>query len=110
MLHKATYGSNTFHSLVTAPESPHSDSARRALAYLHDRGAHFVLLNDKRPLWRGYMTRRPALEAVLHHGEVGLIPWSLQTTALDVDDGEPAQLLLFHPPLVVLPSRRGQHL
>ena len=29
------------------PTSPHPEATRRALAYLHDRGAHFILLADK---------------------------------------------------------------
>ena len=86
------------------PTSPHPEATRRALAYLHDRGAHFVLLADKKPLWLGYLTRRPALETVLHSPELGIIPWSIQSTALDVDRGQPVQLCLFRPPLVVLES------
>ena len=86
------------------PTSPHPKETRRALAHLHDRGAHFVLLADKKPLWKGYLKRRPALETVLHSPELGIVPWSLQNTALDVDRGEPVQLCLFHPPLVVLAS------
>jgi hypothetical protein len=34
-----------------------SDVTRRALAYLHDRGAHFVLLVDKKPLGIKQMLR-----------------------------------------------------
>ena len=81
-----------------APASPHPEETRRALAYLHDRGTHFVLLADKKPLWKGYLKRRPALETVLHSPELGIVPWSLGSTALDVDRGEPVQLCLFHPP------------
>ena len=87
-----------------SPTSPHLEPTRRALTYLHDRGAHFVLLADKKPLWKGYLKRRPALETVLHSPELGIIPWSVQNTALDVDRGEPVQLCLFHPPLVALAS------
>ena len=86
------------------PASPHPQDTRRALAYLHDRGAHFVLLDDKKPLWRGYLKRRPALETVLYAPDLGIIPWSLGSTALDVDRGKPVQLCLFHPPMVVLVS------
>ena len=89
---------------VGTPTSPHPKETRRALAYLHDRGTHFVLLADKKPLWKGYLKRRPALETVLHSPELGIVPWSLGSTALDVDRGEPVQLCLFHPPLVVLAS------
>ena len=91
------------------PTSPHPEETRRALAYLHDRGTHFVLLADKKPLWKGYLKRRPALETVLHSPELGVVPWSLQNTALDVDRGEPVQLCLFHPPLVILASGQADH-
>ena len=84
-----------------------------ALTYLHDCGAHFVLCRDKRPLsgfpWRNHT---PDLDCVLaHRGNVGLIPFSVGTSALDVDKGEPHQLSLFHPPLVILRSQRpgGEH-
>jgi len=89
------------------------DRSPEALTYLHDRGAHFVLCRDKQPL-RGFPWRShaPALDCVLaHRGNVGIIPFSLLTSALDVDKGEPTQLSLFHPPLVILKSRRpgGEH-
>ena len=90
-----------------APTSPHPEETRRALAYLHDRGTHFVLLADKKPLWQGYLKRRPALETVLHAPDLGIVPWSIHNTALDVDRGEPVQLCLFHPPLVVLVSGKA---
>ena len=84
-----------------------------ALTYLHDCGAHFVLCRDKRPLpgfpWRDHT---PDLDCVLaHRGNVGLIPFSVETSALDVDKGEPHQLSLFYPPLVILRSQRpgGEH-
>ena len=84
-----------------------------ALTSLHQRGAHFVLCRDKRPLpgfpWRAHT---PALDCVLaHRGNVGLIPFSVGTSALDVDKGEPHQLSLFYPPLVILRSQRpgGEH-
>ena len=76
----------------------------QALTSLHDRGGHFVILDGKKPLWKAYLKRRPALETVLHSPELGIVPWSLGSTALDVDRGEPVQLCLFHPPLVVLAS------
>ncbi|MDD9997864.1 MAG: primase C-terminal domain-containing protein [Rhodospirillaceae bacterium] len=103
---KSPPGKQNFPNLpdADAPASPHPRETRRALAYLHDRGTHFVLLADKKPLWKGYLKRRPALETVLHSPELGIVPWSLGSTALDVDRGEPVQLCLFHPPLVVLAS------
>ncbi len=106
--HEASKTSRTFPG-TQSPTSPHPEETRRALAYLHDRGAHFVLLADKKPLWQGYLKRRPALETVLHSPELGIVPWSLQNTALDVDRGEPVQLCLFHPPMVVLVSGKVDH-
>ena len=102
MLHPAALIGNT-------PKSPHPEKIRIALTYLHDRGAHFVMLTGKRPLWRGYMRRRPALESVLKHGALGIVPWSLRTSALDVDAGEPAELCECCPPVVSLATRRGWH-
>jgi hypothetical protein len=84
--------------------SPHPETTRRAPAYPHDRGAQFVLLVDKKPLWQGYPKRRPALETVLHSPELGIVPWNVLNTALDVDRGQPVQLCLLHLPLVVLAS------
>ena len=84
-----------------------------ALTYLRDRGAHFVLCRDKRPLsgfpWRDHT---PDLDCVLaHRGNVGIIPFSVGTSALDVDKGESTQLSMFHQPLVIVPSQRpgGEH-
>ena len=89
------------------PRSP------EALTYLHDCGAHFVLCWDKRPLsgfpWRDHTLD---LDCVLaHRGNVGLIPFSVGTSVLDVDKGEPTQLSMFHQPLVIVPSQRpgGEH-
>ena len=87
------------------------ESRKQAITYLHDRGAHFVLCHDKWPL-RGFPWRShtPTLDCVLaHRGNVGLVPFSIETSALDVDRGEPTQLSLFHPPLVIVPSKRPGH-
>ena len=83
------------------------------LALLHGAGAHFVLLHDKRPLWSGWQRRRPPLDVVHAHGDrLGLMPASIGTSALDVDQGDPRELLTHHPAWVVLASRRpgGRHL
>ena len=90
-----------------------TDPLKTAIRYLHDRGAHFVLCRGKLPI-RGFPWRShtPALDCVLdHRGNVGIIPFSIETSALDVDKGEPTQLSLFHPPLVILRSQRpgGEH-
>ena len=83
-----------------------SDAAREAYKVLSYAGAHYVLATEaKRPIWPAWQRRRPLLEQVLSHdGPVGLIPWSIRSTALDVDQGDPAALIEEFPPRVNLPS------
>ena len=85
-----------------------------ALQTLFDAGGHFVLAKaDKRPLWRSWDRLRPPLDLVqAHDGPLGLKPWSVGTTGLDVDHGDPSLLLEDHPAMAVLASRRpgGRHL
>lgn len=87
-----------------------------ALASLHARGTRFVLCDGKRPIWPRWQDARVAYPVVRHHiaggGDIGFIPWSLRLSALDVDVGDVAELVIEHPPLTVLPSRRagGAHL
>ena len=87
---------------------------KEGLAYLHGLGAWMVLCRGKVPLpgsrWR---TCRPDLDSLLAHPDtIGLVPFSVSTSALDVDEGNPAALALCHPPLVSCSSRRpgGEHL
>ena len=81
-----------------------------AVAYLHDSGGHYVLCHGKRPIWPGWQRRRPGLDAVLAHpGPLGIMPWSLGTSALDVDYGDVGELVQLTAPLVTLPSPRGHH-
>ena len=86
----------------------------RAVQAIYHAGGHFVLcLEDKRPIWRSWHKLRPGLDVVLaHEGPLGLKPWSINTTALDVDTGDPGALLQAWPPMAVLNSRRadGKHL
>ena len=94
---------------MTTPTT-HTD----ALSGLHNAGGHFVLAHDdKSPVWQRWQKRRPGLDLILaHDGPVGLIPWSLRQSALDVDEGDPSALLADHPARVAIPSRRdgGTHL
>ena len=78
------------------------------LSFLYGRGAHFVLcLENKRPLWGGWQKTRPPLDVCREHdGPLGLIPYSIQTTALDVDQGDPVNLLKKHPALASIASRK----
>ena len=64
------------------------------------------------PLWSAWQRRRPTLDvAEAHPGRLGLIPASIGTSALDVDVGDPRELLAHHPAWAVLASRRpgGRH-
>ena len=70
-----------------------------AVAYLHDRGAHFVLYHGKRAIWWRWQRRRPSLGLVLKHGrEIGLIPYSVGASALDIDYGDIGELIEVKPP------------
>ena len=86
----------------------------QALQTIYQAGGHFVLcLENKRPVWRSWQKIRPGLDVVLaHDGPLGLKPWSISTSALDVDSGDPAELVRAWPPMAVLNSRRdaGKHL
>ena len=86
----------------------------QALQTIYHAGGHFVLcLDDKRPVWRSWQKLRPGLDVVLaHEGPLGLKPWSITTSALDVDAGDPDELIRAWPPMAVLDSRRadGKHL
>ena len=70
-------------------QNPSTESQSAAIAAIHGAHGHFVLCrNDKTPLWKGWPSRRPGLSTVLDHtGPVGLIPWSISASALDVDCG-----------------------
>ena len=86
----------------------------QALQAIHHAGGHFVLcLENKRPVWRSWQKLRPGLDVVLAHpGPLGIKPWSVSSTALDVDTGDPRELIEAWPPMAVLNSRRsaGRHL
>lgn len=83
---------------------------RAAVIYLHGRGAHFVLCRGKKPVWGKWQRRRPCLDLCLTHGpQLGLIPFSIGTSALDIDYGEIGELIEAAPPLVTLRTQRGYH-
>lgn len=92
--------------------------ARAAVAALAaDHGAHIVLADsDKRPCWLdtgpySWPRRRPSSEVIeTHRGWFGIVPWSIETTGLDVDTGDPLQLSIFCEPIANLRTRRGRHL
>ncbi len=81
-----------------------------AVIYLHGRGAHFVLCQGKKPIWGKWQRRRPSVDLCLVHGpQLGLIPFSIGTSALDIDYGEIGELVEAAPPLITLPTQRGYH-
>ena len=63
-----------------------------AIEVIHQAGGHFVLTRQKVPIGKGWRERRPSLDVAIAHrehvGELGLIPWSIRRTALDVDAGD----------------------
>ena len=85
----------------------------QSLETITDHGGHLVLVErgSKRPIprypWRRF---KPSVEiALAHDGRLGLIPWSIHCTALDVDRGDAG---LLWPPRAQYPTQRkdGRHL
>ena len=95
------------------PTELSSELWAETIAWLMDRGAHFVLCREnKRPLWRRWPRRRPTLKEVLEHdGPVGIIPWSLRMTVLDADiipNGACLwEMVRRLPNIAIVPSRRS---
>ena len=104
-------------SNVAGPRRSRQSDYRDAIAALAERGAHLVLCREsKAPLWRGWQNRRPTLDQALAHdrdvGPLAVIPWSLHSSVIDVDEGDASALTDRWPPLAAIPSRRegGLHL
>ena len=93
----------------------HLISNEGGIARLITAGAHLVLCHlDKRPMWVRWQKRRPDAGVAQRHlegddGLLGVIPWSLHSTALDVDQGDPHELFDNFAPWADVPSRRGRH-
>lgn len=92
----------------------HTATAVAALAANHS--AHIILCDpEKRPYWDGrhygWKRRRPSAEVIeAHPGPFGIVPWSVRTTGLDVDHGDPVQLSMLADPIANLQTFRGHHL
>ena len=60
-------------------------------------------------MWGRYDVRRPTLAEIIEHirlgGYVGITPQSIGCSTLDVDEGDPRDLIEHHPPLAVTASR-----
>ena len=84
-----------------------------AIDVLFQRGAHFVLCGaGKRPIWRGWQSRRPPADLARfwrgrYPAGLGLVPWSIRTTAVDVDWGDPTALFAEAPPWLRVATRRA---
>ena len=88
-----------------------------AIKGLHGLGAHFVLCRGgdgpKRkaaicPRWQ--LIKPPVANVLAHLSDgrlIGLIPFSLKTTGLDVDRGDPARWCADYPPLAELLSEQA---
>ena len=97
-------------------------NTKESVERLHAAGAHFVLCRGgkdpkeyKKPCWDKWQLRVPALDVALSHlgrGPLAVIPWSLKASGLDVDHGNPHDLINTFPPLADCPTRRkgGHHL
>ena len=80
--------------------------------FLYQRGAHFVLTDEtKVPLGGvGWLKARPSLREVIRHveesGLLGVVPWSLRLSVLDVDMGGWGELACQFRPLLIVKSRK----
>ena len=76
-------------------------STTSPLKVIHDAGGHFVLCRAqdewvdgkfkkaKSAIWGAWQRRRPTVDQCLNHdGLIGLVPFSIDLTALDVDRGD----------------------
>ena len=91
------------------------------LFFLHGYGAHYVLLRNKRPIEKGWQTKRPGANTVQDHleespkNEVGIVPASIGCAVLDFDTGDASDGLpavidrIGKSPLCVLQSGKGFH-
>ena len=70
-------------------------STLQSLETITENGGHLVLVErgSKRPVWSRWQKRKPALDVVrAHDGRLGLVPYSIGSSALNVDSGDPRDL------------------
>ena len=73
----------------------------------------FCAANPRRHCGGAGRSAAPSLDQALSHdGLIAVIPWSLGTSVIDVDEGDASALTDSFPPLAAIPSRRkgGRHL
>lgn len=85
-----------------------------AIHYLRGEGCKFVLVQEKKPIRKGWPTRWHQAHTVVEHlmsgGQIGFIPISVGMGGMDVDHGDPHSVVSAHDPFLVLPTERGCHL
>ena len=83
-------------SLIITPPPPSQGPSAEASLEAH--GAQLVLTAGKRPIWKGWPKRWPTAAQAEHHraagGVLGVVPHTLGATVVDIDRGDPKQLLL----------------
>ena len=83
-------------------------STESQIKALHDVGAHLVLCRAKVPIHTGCYRNRPSVdECVNHDGQLGIMPSSIGSTALDLDYGD---WLRMPQCKVSYATKRGRHL
>ena len=103
--------------MVLLKEKVNPENPEEAIPYLYRLGAWFVLCRpNKRPITKNWQKIRAPLGNALRHLSndlpLGLIPSSVSTSALDIDEGDPTRMIDAFPPLAELVSRQkgGRHL
>ena len=94
----------------TQPKCKIKSTIETPLKVIHGAGGHFVLCRDKKPIHTGCYRNRPSVDECLSHdGTLALIPYSIGSSALDVDQGDWRRL---PDSWVNYPTRRkgGRHL
>ena len=97
----------------------------QAVPVLLEHGAQFVLCDhwghqkadgsqSKKPVHRNWRQQRPGFVAVKDHitsgGLLGIVPSSLDCAVLDVDHGNPTELIATHLPWFLSPTQRPHRL
>ena len=70
-------------------------STLQSLETITENAGHLVLIKrgKRSPVWSRWQKRTPSLDVVrAHDGRLGLVPYSIGSTALDVDHGDPRDL------------------
>lgn len=77
-----------------------------SIRLLHENSAHFVLCSqNKQPIHKSWQKRKPSIKSILNHESLlGIIPFSIGMSALDVDHGDPSELIRHFNPIINIQS------